>query len=298
VPQYVEALTDGRIVPDAKLRIISDTPATLLLDGQQGFGQVMALRAMEMAAERAETTGACVVSLSNCSHTGRIGHYTEHAARRGMAAMMMVNSGGGGQWVAPFGGILGRLSTNPVSIAVPSDGDEPIVLDMATSVAPEGKVRAAQVAGRMLPPGWVIDHQGRPSTDPRALYGPPSGALLPSGGHKGYGLGLLVDALAGGLSGRHCCTDASASKASKTDGVFIVAVKVAAFQELADFRENIGRLVRHVKSCPTSEGVTEVLVAGELEATTRRRRLLEGIPVEPAAWQMLAAYGHGTASLQ
>jgi uncharacterized oxidoreductase len=293
VPQYVEALADGRTVPDARLRVVSDAPATLLLDGQQGFGQVMALRAMEMAVERAEGVGACVVSLSNCSHTGRLGYYTEHAARRGMAAMMMVNSGGCGQWVAPFGGILGRLSTNPISIAVPSDGDEPVVLDMATSVAPEGKVRAAQVAGRMLPTGWVIDREGQPSTDPAALYGPPSGALLPFGFHKGSGLGLLVDALAGGLSGGNCCVDANAPKASKTDGVFIVAVKVAAFQELGGFRENIGRLVRHVKSSPPSEGVTEVLVAGELEARNRRRRSLEGIPVEPATWQAIQSCGGG-----
>ncbi|HWB12810.1 MAG TPA: Ldh family oxidoreductase [Pirellulales bacterium] len=284
VPQYVEALAAGRIVPDARLRVVSETPATLVLDGQRGFGQVMALRAMEMAVERAEATGASTVSLANCSHTGRLGFYTEHAARRGMAAMMMVNSGGCGQWVAPFGGISGRLATNPLSIAVPSEGDDPIVLDIATSVAPEGKVRAAQTAGRMLPPGWVVDHRGQPASDPAALYGPPTGALLPFGGHKGFGLAMLVDALAGGLSGAGCCTDAGAPKAGETDGVFIVVVKIAAFQGLSDFRQNMGRLTRHVKSSPPSEAGVEVLVPGELEAKTRRRRLLEGIPVEPATW--------------
>jgi uncharacterized oxidoreductase len=290
VSQYVEALADGRIAPDARLRVVSQTPAALVLDGQRGFGQVMALRAMEMAVERAEATGASAVSLSNCSHTGRLGYYTERATRRGMAAMMMVNSGGCGQWVAPFGGSSGRLATNPLSIAVPSDGDDPLMLDIATSVAPEGKVRAAQTAGRSLPAGWVVDHQGRPATDPAALYGPPPGALLPFGGHKGFGLAMLVDALAGGLSGAGCCTDPGAPKAGKTDGVFIVAVKIAAFQGLIDFRETMGRLIRHVKSSPPSEDATEVLVPGELEAKTRRRRLLEGIPVEPATW---AACGGG-----
>ncbi|HEV3342482.1 MAG TPA: Ldh family oxidoreductase [Pirellulales bacterium] len=287
VPSYVEALTQGRIVPDARLRVVSEMPATLVLDGQHGFGQVMAMRAMNMAVERAEAIGASAVSLSNCSHTGRLGSYTEQAARRGMAAMMMVNSGGCGQWVTPFGGSAGRLATNPLSMAVPSEGDDPLMLDIATSVAPEGKVRAAQVAGRMLPPGWVVDHQGRPATDPAALYGPPAGALLPFGGHKGSGLSMLVDALAGGLSGAGCCTDPSAPKTGTTDGVFIVVVKVAAFQVLADFRENMGRVAQHVKSSPPSEDATEVLVPGELEARTRRRRLLEGIPVEPATWQAI-----------
>jgi uncharacterized oxidoreductase len=290
VPQYVDALAAGQIVPDAGPRVVAETPSTLVLDGQRGFGQVMALRAMEMAVERAEENGASTVTVSNCSHTGRLGYYTEQAARRGMAALMMVNSGGCGQWVAPFGGSSGRLSTNPLSIAVPSEGDDPIVLDIATSVAPEGKVRAAQTAGRILPPGWVVDHQGRPATDPAALYGPPPGALLPFGGHKGFGLAMLVDALAGGLSGAGCCTDVDAPKAGKTDGVFIVVLKIAAFQSLADFRQNMGRLTRHVKSSPPSEQAAEVLVPGELEARTRRRCLLEGIPVEPATWQTLAAY--------
>jgi uncharacterized oxidoreductase len=259
----------------------------LVLDGQQGFGQVMATRAMDRAVERAETSGVCAVTLTNCSHTGRLGSYTEQAARRGMAALMMVNSGGFGQWVAPFGGAAGRLATNPLSFAVPTDGDDPLVLDIATSVAPEGKIRAAQIAQRPLPPGWLVDHQGRPTSNPDDLYGPPYGALLPFGGHKGFGLSMIVDALAGGLSGAGCCTDADAPKTGVTDGVFIVAFKAAAFQDLAEYRETTGSLARHVKSSPPSEGSTEVLVPGELEARTRRQRLRDGIPVEPATLALI-----------
>jgi hydroxycarboxylate dehydrogenase B len=227
------------------------------------------------------------VSLCNCSHTGRLGSYTERATRRGMAAMMMVNAGGHGQWVAPFGGTAGRLATNPISIAVPTGSDASLLLDMATSVVPEGKVRAFQMAGQCIPEGWIIDHEGQPATDAAGLYGPPRGALLPFGGHKGFGLAMLIDALAGGLSGAGCCTDANSPMGGKTDGVFFIAVKIAAFYPLLEFQRNIGRLVQHVKTSPPILGLPEVLVPGELEAKTRCHRLRDGIPVEPATWEVL-----------
>jgi uncharacterized oxidoreductase len=298
VPQYLRALADGQVVAGAQLRILSERPATAVLDGQRGFGQVMAARAMDLAIQRAERVGVGAVSLCNCGHTGRLGCYTERAARRGFAALMMVNAGGHGQWVAPFGGLAGRLSTNPISMAVPAGPAASLVLDIATSMVPEGKVRAMLVAGRTVPEGWVIDHQGLPVTDPAALYAQPHGALLPLGGHKGYGLAMLIDALAGGLSGAGCCTDANAPMAGKTDGVFLMAVNVAAFTPLLEFRQQIGRLVQHVKSCPPAPGHAEVLVPGELEAETRRQRLRDGIPVEAATWdalQQIREQQHGEA---
>jgi hydroxycarboxylate dehydrogenase B len=287
VPQYVQAIADGQIVRDAKLHILSETTATAVLDGQHGFGQVMAQRAVDWALDRAEHTGVSAVTLCNCSHTGRLGSYTERATRRGMAAMMMVNTGGHGQWVAPFGGTAGRLATNPISIAVPTGCDTSLLLDMATSVVPEGKVRAVQMAGQCIPEGWIIDHQGQPATDAADLYGPPRGALLPFGGHKGFGLAMLIDALAGGLSGAGCCTDANSPMGGNTDGVFLIALKIAAFYPLLEFQRNIGRLDHHVKSSPPAPGLPEVLVPGELEAKTKRQRLREGVPVEPATWEVL-----------
>jgi hydroxycarboxylate dehydrogenase B len=287
VAQYVQAIADGQIFTNARLRVVSETTATAVLDGQHGFGPVMAARAMDWALDRAELTGVSAVTLRNCSHTGRLGSYTERATPRGMAAMMLVNTGGHGQWVAPFGGTVGRLATNPISIAVPTDGDASLLLDIATGVVPEGKVRARQAAGQSIPEGWIIDHQGRPATEPRELYGPPRGAILSFGGHKGFGLAMLIDALAGGLSGAGCCTEASAPMNGETDGVFLVAVKIAAFAPLLEFQATIGRLVHHVKSSPPASGLAEVLVPGELEAKTRRDRLREGIPLEPAIWEDL-----------
>jgi uncharacterized oxidoreductase len=287
VPQYVQALADGQIVPGTKLRILSETTATAVLDGQHGFGQVMASRAMDWALDRADVTGVSAATLCNCGHTGRLGSYTEQALRRGMAALVMVNTGGHGQWVAPFGGIAGRLSTNPISIVVPAGSDHSLLLDIATSVVPEGKVRAAAAAGKSIPEGWVIDHQGRPASEPAALYGPPRGAILPFGGHKGFALAMLIDALAGGLSGAGCCTDVNTPMGGKTDGIFLVAVKIEAFTPLVAFQRTTGELVRHVKSSPPAPGVQEIMVPGELEARTRSLRLREGIPIEVNTWDAL-----------
>jgi uncharacterized oxidoreductase len=287
VPQYVTEVEQGRIRAGATLRVLSETSSTAVLDGQHGFGQVMAERAMKITVQRAEGSGVASVTLINCGHTGRLGSYTEQAARRGMVGLMMVNKGGHGQWVAPFGGGAARLSTNPLSLAVPTEAGEPLVLDIATSVVPEGKIRAALEAGRAIPEGWVIDSQGRATTNPADLYGWPRGALLPFGGHKGFGLAMLVEALAGGLSGAGCCIDAHASLEGQTDGVFLCAIKIDAFRPLAEFQRTISRLVQHVQSAPRAPGVTEILVPGEREAQNRRRHLREGIPLAPATSQML-----------
>jgi uncharacterized oxidoreductase len=287
VPQYVEGIVEGRVRPGAVLRSVSETVATAVLDGQFGFGQVMASRAMELAVEKASQTGVGVVTLVNCGHTGRLGYYTERVARKGMASLMMVNSGGAGQWVAPFGGTAGRISTNPLSLAVPMASGEPLVLDMATSAAPEGKIRALLTAGSPIPIGWVIDHAGRPTTNPADLYGPPRGALLPFGGHKGFGLSMLVDALAGGLSGAGCCRDPQAPMQGRTDGVLLLALDIRAFCPVALFQEMVSQLVQNVKSSPPGPGVAEILVPGEAEARQRTVRERQGIPVEEATWGIL-----------
>jgi uncharacterized oxidoreductase len=289
VPQYAEAIRQGRVVAGAELTVVRQTPSTAVLDGNGGFGQVMARRAMDAAVEMANRTGVGAVTLFRCSHTGRLGSYTEHAARRGLIGLMMVNAGGHGQWVAPFGGTAGRLGTNPLSVAVPTGLDFPLVLDIATSVAPEGKVRALRTAGKPIPEGWVLAADGRPTTDPGDLYGPPRGALLPFGGHKGFGLALVVDVLAGILSGAGCCTNPGAPLDGVTDGVFLTAIQVEAFCPRPVFEQQVGLLVRHVKSSPPAPGFAAVLVPGEPEARERARREREGIPIEEGVWQRMRA---------
>jgi len=287
VPQYVDALEEGHITVDAELSVKSSTAGTAVVDGHGGLGQVMARGAMDLAVEKASECGIGAATLVNCSHTGRLASYSLQAAERGMVGMVMVNAGGCGQWVAPFGGIEGRLGTNPVSFAVPTGDDAPLFIDIATSIAPEGKVRAWSTAGRELPEGWLRDSKGNPTTNPADLY--EGGALQPFGGHKGYGLSLMVDLLAGGLSGAGVCSQIDAPKAGATDGVFLLAVNIEAFCPLPMFAQLAGQLIGHVKSSPPAPGFDEVLVAGEREAKTRKERLANGIPIDDKTWETIRA---------
>ena len=176
----------------------------MTLDGQLGFGQVAAGEAMTAAIQKARKSGIAAVTLRNSYHSGRIASYTCQAAREGMIGLVMVNAGGGGQSVAPFGGLERRLATNPISIAAPANDQYPVYLDIATSVAPEGKIRDYFQRGRPVPQGWITDAHGQPTTDPATFYAKPGGALLPLGGaagYKGFGLAFMIDVIAGALSG-------------------------------------------------------------------------------------------------
>jgi uncharacterized oxidoreductase len=286
VPQYVDAVKSGKVVPNAMIRIVRESAATAVLDGGHGFGQVMAHEAMSCAIEKARLVGVAAVTLLNCGHTGRLAGYTAQAAEAGVLAMMLVNAGGSGQWVAPFGGTEARLATNPLSIAVPNDGGPPLVVDFATSAAPEGRVRAALNAGKSLPEGWIVDSQGRATISPADLYGPPHGAILPFGGeqgHKGFGLAMMVDVFAGALSGAGAC-HAGAPHDSMTDGVFLLAVDPLFFGPSAELLARVRGLVEHVTSSPPMPGVERVYVPGEKEALAKERALAEGVKIEDGVW--------------
>jgi uncharacterized oxidoreductase len=287
VPQYFELIGDGRLKPEGRMRIVQELPAAAMVDGGAGFGQVIGREAMLLAVKIARAGGIGAVTVRNCNHTGRIGTYTQMAAEAGLVGIAMVNTGGGGQAVTPFGGTGRRLSTNPISIAAPSGGAFPIVLDMASSIAPEGKVRTYYQAGKSLPAGWTIDAAGKPTTDPNDFYGSPPGALLPLGGaagHKGFALAFMIDILAGALSGAGCC---QAGPAAPGDGMLAMAIDVRQFTPLAGFQERVAQLAEYVKSSPTAEGIEQIYVPGEVEAVARERRLRDGIVIEPTLWTLI-----------
>jgi uncharacterized oxidoreductase len=261
-----------------------------VLDGQLAFGQVIAVEAMRLAIGKARESAVCAVSVFNSNHVGRLAAHTLLAAESGMIGLLTVNAGGAGQLVAPFGGVAGRLATNPISIAVPSpDGSPPLVLDIATSGAPEGKLRAYRQRGEQVPDGWIIDHAGRPSNDPKDFYGPPPGALLPLGGaagHKGYGLALMFDILAGGLSGAGCSRP---NPKPTGDGLFLMAIDVRQFSPIDEFRTRVAELVEHVKSSPPAPGFQEVMVPGEYGFRQEQKRRRDGIVVEETTWAEIQA---------
>ncbi|MGQ9630924.1 MAG: Ldh family oxidoreductase [bacterium] len=286
IPSYVAGIRRGEIVPGAEIEVVRETPAVAVLNGNWGFGQVIGSKAMEIAIEKAQGYGVGAATASRCNHVGRLAEYPLMAAKSGLIGIAMVNNHGGGQRMAPWGGREARLSPNPIAFAVPT-GDGPIVLDISSSVVAEGKVRVKLYRGEPIPEGWVIDSQGRPTTNPADLYGPPPGAILPFGGiagHKGYGLGFVIDILAGALSGAGC---SRANPPRAGNGVLMMALDIRAFTPIEAFEEEVRALIRYMKSCPTLPGVSEILVPGEVESREFERRSREGIFVEDETWRQV-----------
>jgi uncharacterized oxidoreductase len=284
IPQYVKGLQQGRIRSGVRPMVLAESATTAVIDGRLGFGQVIAGEGMALAVKKAKASGIGAVAIRNSNHSGRLGAYTAEAAREGVAALAMVNAGGGGQSVVPFGGLARRLATNPLSIAVPSAGSHPLLLDIATSVAPEGKIRSFYLEGKEVPSGWMIDAAGRALTDPQKFYQTPGAALLPLGGsagYKGFGLAFMIDILAGALSGAGCCRFETPDP---LDGIFLLAIDIGRFTPLEDFHRRVSELVEYVKSCPPAPGFEEVFVPGEVEARNEKERRLRGIAVPDPVW--------------
>jgi LDH2 family malate/lactate/ureidoglycolate dehydrogenase len=286
VPGYLEAQAEGLIAPGAGFTLERETPATGLIDGHWGFGHRLAHQAMELAIDKARRCGISAVGAYHGYHVGHLGAYARLAAEAGMMGIIAVNDGGGGQRVVPHGGIAGRLSTNPLAVGLPTGTAEPFILDISTSVVAEGQVRLKRLRGEPMPLGWMIDAFGRATTDPETFFRK-TGNLLPLGGdvgHKGYGLGLAVDILAG-ILGR-----AGYSRAPippYNNGLFVIVVDIGRFLALEEFTADVRRLIAYIKSCPRAIGVDEIVYPGERAARTRRYRWRHGIEIDAETWRRL-----------
>ena len=287
VPVYADRIEKGHIVPGAPFEVLNESPATARINGNWGFGYVVTERAMKMAIEKARTGGVSAITVFRQSHIGRLGDYPAMAAQERMIGMITADSGRGPKAVAPFGGRARRLGTNPISIAMPSDLEGTVLLDMATSAVAAGKVSLAINRRESIPATWVIDKDGNPTTNPQDYF--EGGAILPVGadqGHKGYGLSFMVEALSGILTGLGFGID---PQARHNDGCFIAVFNVEAFRPLADFKREMREFVDFVKTSPPAKGSKEVLYPGEIEWRTEQERLREGIYVEDETWQQLWA---------
>jgi uncharacterized oxidoreductase len=287
VPQYVSMIKNGAILPEAQMEITKETPSTAVINGNWGFGQVLGKKAMQIAIEKAKSKSVSTVTMSQSNHIARLGEYPVLAVENDMIGVIMVNNHGASQYMPPWGGIARRLSPNPLSVGVPTKKFDPVILDITTAVVAEGKVRVKLNRNEKLPEGWIMDSEGNSTTDPKDLYGPPPGAILPFGGiagHKGYGLGFIVDVLSGALSGAGC------SRADATrfgNAVFITVINVADFIPIDEFKNHVDGLIEYMKSSPKMKGVDEIYYPGEVEAKEKKKRLENGIFVEDETWNQI-----------
>ena len=295
IPTYIDRIKAGHIVPGAPFEIKTETPTSMVIDGNWGFGYVVTDRAMRLTIAKAKAQNVAATTVFRQSHIGRLASYPLMAAREGMIAMITADSGRSAKAVAPFGGAQARLGTNPVCFAIPSNLDGPLFVDMATSAAAAGKINVATARGEEVPAGWLIDRDGRPSTDPRVLR--QGGALLPVGGsegYKGYGLSTIVEIFSGLLTGLGFGVEPTGRH---NDGCFIAVFNVAAFRELETFKREVTEFAQYLKATPPAQGFTEVLYPGEIEYRRERERHSHGIEVEGTTWGKLRelALGYGIA---
>lgn len=279
--QYLADFQRGLLIRGAQPQVLSDWPTGAVIDARGVLGQVTAHDGMQLAIDKARSAGMAAVALRHANHSGRLGTYVEQAATAGMVGVAMANGGGGGQWVAPFGGRERRFSTNPIAIGAPSDGAFVHVLDMSTSIAPEGKVRDCLQRGVETPPDWLVDEQGEPTTNPHDLYADPGGALLPFGGpagHKGSGLAFMVDVFAGALSGAGC-PSSPREHVNNGTGVFLMAIDAARFAPATELKQEIDAMAAFVRSSSPSAGFDEILTPGEREHRQRCSREESGIEI-------------------
>jgi uncharacterized oxidoreductase len=235
---------------------------------------------------RAGKYGVALIALRHAGHLGRIGAWAEQAAARGLVSLHFVNSPGkGGIQVAPFGGRERRLAPNPLAIGMPRAGGPPLVLDITTSVVPEGKVRVALNRGAQLPEGAAIDAAGNPTRDPAAYYGPPPGALLAMGGHKGSGLCMMVDLLAGALTGGGSSDPRVSGRGNNMLSIYIDPEHLSGRAALDDAAADLAAWVRSATPI-APDG--EVLVPGEMEARCRRERSANGVPLDATTWGQIS----------
>jgi uncharacterized oxidoreductase len=287
IVQYLKALDDDWLRAGVELKVLHETPALLACDGQFGLGQVQAHRMLGRLVPKARVAGVAAGTLKQCGHIGRLGEYAEAATAQGLAFLATVNTHGYGRTVAPPGGKVGIIGTNPLCLAVPGEPD-PIVLDIGTSVCAEGKVRVAFNKGQQVPDGWLLDPEGRPTTDPSVLYRQPRGSILPLGGqqgYKGFGIGLLLDMFAGGFSGAPCSRPEVEPRCA--NAVFFLALDPAQFAGMDHFQTEISALAAYTRSCPPVAGAT-IQLPGDPERRERERRKAAGIPLDEGTWGHLA----------
>jgi uncharacterized oxidoreductase len=290
VPGYVEALESGSVNPHGPIKVVKESATTAVLDGGLNLGIVAMHKATDLAMDKARAHDMGMVVVRNAGHTGRMGEYVVRAARNGFMGMVFGTGALPGGTVAPYLGVSPRFNSNPIAWGVPAGSHPPVFFDFATSAAAVAKLMLAQDKNQTVPDGWLVGPDGHPSTDPADWQR--GGALLPFGGHKGYGFLFLIELLSGGLSGMSC---APLSDYQPNFSAAVMAVNIDAFHPIEQFRDMADRLVAATKEARKAPGVEEIFVPGELEWKTFEKRSKEGLDLPDITWQRIVDAGkrHG-----
>jgi LDH2 family malate/lactate/ureidoglycolate dehydrogenase len=274
---YVKRVMKKLIDPLGPVETVKNQGCTALIDANNNFGQVAAMHATFLAAEKARKFGLSAVGVRNSNHFGMAAHYALKLTEQKLIGIVVSN---GPPTISPWGGKVPMFGTNPICIGFPIDTNDSIILDMAVSTVARGKIRLAALKGEKIPEGWAFDEEGNPTTDPKAAI---RGALAPIGGHKGYGLALLADILCGLLMGSAFGRNVKAlndfSGPSGT-GFFIEAINVEFFRPYTEYQNSVISYIREIKKCPKRKGVKEIFFPGEIEKREAELRKKLGIPLD------------------
>jgi LDH2 family malate/lactate/ureidoglycolate dehydrogenase len=278
VKPYLNQIQVGQLKPAARPQLERKFGAVAVVDGQWGFGQVIARYGAEVAIDLARVSGISCVALSQVNHIGRLGEYAEMIARAGFVGIVMTSGTFVKVSVTPYGGREPILGTNPMAWSVPA-GETPFTLDFATAAVANGKIMVALSKGEPFPPGMLLDKDGIPTTDPATFY--QGGMMLPFGTYKGSGLALMMEIIPTILSG---FAPISSPEFVSGNPTLLIAISIEAFTPLERFERLTQELMQRVKQVPPAQGFDEVLLPGEKEARSTAERLAEGIPLPASVW--------------
>jgi LDH2 family malate/lactate/ureidoglycolate dehydrogenase len=291
VPGYAGRAVSGHMNPKPNIRVTRETMVHAQVDGDNGPGQWVSVVGMQKAIEKAKQSGVGMVSAGHSNHFGAAGHYAWMAAAEGLIGLCTTN---GGPCLAPWGGSTPTFGNNPLGFGIPAGKHLPFVLDIAMSTVAMGKIGLAIAEGKPLPMDWILDKQGRPSTDPADFRASMLG--VPIAGHKGYGLTMVMELLAGVLTGADFPWQHRDDRAAKHTyepnlGHFFMAINPELFMGREEFGGRVDQMIDAAKASEKAEGVKEILVPGETEMRARERNLARGgVPLLPSTYKGLLDY--------
>ncbi|MBI2195267.1 MAG: Ldh family oxidoreductase [Planctomycetes bacterium] len=285
LPRYIREVRAGDIVPAGQPEVLRESGPVVLVRGRWGWGHVTAEFATQRGIEKARRFGMGLVGAVEVNHIGRLGHYAEQAAEQGVVILLSAGFKAlTAPTAAPHGGRKALLAPNPIAMGFPSTPGAPVILDFATTQVAGGKVALAKAKGETLPPGCIIDREGRPSVRPDDYF--EGGALLPFGGHKGFGIMVATEILGQILPGADAFSETPHGGVHyRHAGLSLVAIDSGVFSSRHEFASRTERLVERIHGVPPAPGVHEVLAPGDFEHRARSLRAQQGIDVPETTWK-------------